>query len=143
VNFTSGNNSKPREELMKIANKLPSQQLKISFPDFTERGRVKYLATCRSSSFVLCPEGNGIDTHRIWETLYMGGVPVILKNPAMESLVSDLPVITVNSWSEILESYTMRLRWENLRNKEYSLDKLKADYWKNKILTTTHKSEKK
>jgi hypothetical protein len=29
--------------------------------------------------FVLCPRGNGIDTHRFWEALYMGAIPVLIQ----------------------------------------------------------------
>ena len=30
-----------------------------------------------TSNFVLCPEGNGIDTHRVWEALYSGSIPIV------------------------------------------------------------------
>ena len=29
--------------------------------------------------FVICPEGNGIDTHRMWEALYLRTIPIIKK----------------------------------------------------------------
>lgn len=28
-------------------------------------------------SFVFCPYGNGLDTYRLWETLYLGSVPIL------------------------------------------------------------------
>ena len=37
---------------------------------------VEYENDLRISNFVLCPQGNGIDTHRIWETLYCGSIPI-------------------------------------------------------------------
>ena len=36
-----------------------------------------YLNKIQHSLFVLCPWGNGVDTHRVWETLYSGSIPVI------------------------------------------------------------------
>ena len=30
--------------------------------------------------FVICPEGNGIDTHRLWEALYLRTIPIMKKN---------------------------------------------------------------
>jgi transposase len=30
--------------------------------------------------YVLCPRGNGIDTHRFWETLYKGNLPVVTES---------------------------------------------------------------
>lgn len=35
-------------------------------------GRKKFLHELREHKFSLCPRGNGIDTHRLWESLYMG-----------------------------------------------------------------------
>ena len=35
---------------------------------------LKYLADHR---FVLCPRGNGVDSHRLWETLYLGRQPIL------------------------------------------------------------------
>jgi hypothetical protein len=45
--------------------------------------------------FIACPEGNGIDTHRFWETLYMGRYPVVLHNRVNDAF-SDLPVLILN-----------------------------------------------
>jgi hypothetical protein len=38
----------------------------------------EYQAKLGLYKFVLCPRGNGIDTHRFWETLYKGNLPVIV-----------------------------------------------------------------
>lgn len=38
----------------------------------------EYQAKLALYKFVLCPRGNGIDTHRFWETLYKGNLPVIV-----------------------------------------------------------------
>ncbi|CAK9049128.1 unnamed protein product [Durusdinium trenchii] len=32
-------------------------------------------------SFVAAPWGHGLDTHRVWEALMMGSVPVVLSSP--------------------------------------------------------------
>lgn len=34
----------------------------------------------KACSHVLCPRGNGVDTHRHWEALYRGAVPVVEKS---------------------------------------------------------------
>lgn len=44
--------------------------------------------------FVLCPPGNGVDTHRMWEALAAGAIPVVQKSPAIEPFAS-LPVLVV------------------------------------------------
>ena len=35
--------------------------------------------------FIISPPGNGIDTHRVWETIYAGSYPVVEKNLSMNS----------------------------------------------------------
>lgn len=47
---------------------LPIQDGSLPFRD--------YLLKLATHKFVACPRGNGLDTHRVWETLYLGGVPV-------------------------------------------------------------------
>lgn len=39
-----------------------------------------YLYELSSHYFCLCVRGNGIDTHRFWESLYLGVIPVIINN---------------------------------------------------------------
>ena len=56
----------------------------------------------RKSLFVPCPAGNGLDTHRIWESLFLGSVPIILQKDAFSAL-EGWPVLTVKSWQEVSE----------------------------------------
>jgi hypothetical protein len=49
--------------------------------------------------FVACPQGNGIDTHRFWETLYRGSIPVVLQsNWSGKIKALGIPVIELTSW---------------------------------------------
>jgi hypothetical protein len=40
----------------------------------------EYLLELASHYFCLCPRGNGIESHRFWESIYLGVVPVIINN---------------------------------------------------------------
>lgn len=40
----------------------------------------EYLLELAQHRFCLCIRGNGIDTHRFWESLYLGVIPVIINN---------------------------------------------------------------
>jgi hypothetical protein len=40
----------------------------------------EYQSTLGKYRYVLCPRGNGIDTHRFWETLYKGNLPVVTES---------------------------------------------------------------
>ena len=76
--------------------KVLLQNMRMSPRKFTNR--------MNDSKFVLCPRGNGIDTHRAWEALYRGCIPILkidewsrslawLKLPFL--LVDDLGASTV------------------------------------------------
>jgi hypothetical protein len=61
----------------------------------------EYFADLRQSKFVLCPEGTGMDTHRVYEALLCGATPVVLRN-SLSHLYERLPVCILNSWSDPL-----------------------------------------
>lgn len=50
--------------------------------------------------FVLSAEGNGLDTHRTWELLYLGNI-AITKTSSLDSLYENLPVVIVKDWNEV------------------------------------------
>jgi hypothetical protein len=52
--------------------------------------------------YCLCPEGNGVDTHRLWEALLLGSVPIV-KNTAFTRVIQhytrgEIPMIVMDSW---------------------------------------------
>ena len=55
----------------------------------------------KRSFLVACPAGNGIDTHRIWESLYMGSLPVMLEKDA-SIFDSVWPIHKVSSWNDLV-----------------------------------------
>jgi hypothetical protein len=56
----------------------------------------------RRYAFVACPPGNGADTHRIWEAMYLRCIPIVLRNHMNEYFEElGLPIWVVESYSEI------------------------------------------
>jgi hypothetical protein len=108
---------------------------KIGISEDTIEGRTKYLREIKSSKFVFCPRGNGIDTHRIWETLYMGSFPIV-KYEETHHLFTDLPILFVNNWNEIDENY-LNIKYNEMINKDWNMDKLKQSFW-NKFIETNY-----
>jgi hypothetical protein len=137
LNFTKANNSKNRENALRFFSKLPPPyKVTLDSPDFTVNGRVDFLSKCRQSAFVVCPEGNGIDTHRLWETLYMGGIPVVLKHPKLDQLTQSLPVLVIRDWSEILDIDFLESSWAEIVSKLWNPNLLSSKFWINLIKTT-------
>jgi hypothetical protein len=91
-----------------------------------------YIKNIYNHKFVICPEGNGLDTHRIWEALYMRTIPIVIRS-TYNSFFSDLPICFVNSWDEVTESFLNR-EYDRISKAEWDLSKLNFEYWKRKIL---------
>ena len=61
----------------------------------------EYLIELKIHKYAICPEGNGIDTHRFWECLYMNTIPICLKNILTEYYKQYFPIIILNNWQEL------------------------------------------
>jgi len=79
--------------------------------------------------FVLCPHGGGLDTHRLWEALILGCIPII-KTSELDPLFEDLNVCIVNTWSDV---NILRLTNHIAKMKPTNREKLTLKYWINKI----------
>lgn len=127
LNFNLRNNLAKRKELtlaLRNNSNVESDEL-----DLSDAGRIRYLIKLRSASVVPCPEGNGIDTHRLWETIYMGGTPVILRNKYLPAVLNELPVIQLDSWSQLNDLPKIESLWYQIRDQEYNFESLTPAYW--------------
>jgi len=82
----------------------------------------------RAHRFVLCPPGNGVDTHRFWETLVTGGIPVAMRS-ATTTPFSHLPVVLVDDLREVTKSL-LEAEWERLAPAWRVPDEILEDFWR-------------
>jgi len=87
-----------------------------------------YPADLAAHRFICCPPGNGLDTHRMWEALYAGTIPVVLRNPVTEAF-ADLPIVMVNDFSEVTLPL-LQQRYHELIRRPFSWEKLVLSHWK-------------
>jgi hypothetical protein len=140
-NFTAANNNRVRRNLLKVLRGLPTSiKVHHSEPDFSSEGRVRFLASCRAAGLVACPEGNGIDTHRLWETIYMGGVPVVTESRFMNSLFDKLPVVRLRRWEEISDLELLHRKWVHATSMRWDSRIMLQSFWNNRILETSSSS---
>jgi hypothetical protein len=84
----------------------------------------EYKERLNDHKFILCPPGNGVDTHRVWESLYLGSIPVVEKN-IVNQQYAGLPIITYTKLEELTFEY---LDYESSKLKE-NFDLLTIDKW--------------
>jgi hypothetical protein len=86
----------------------------------------QYCENMSNYMFVVCPPGNGVDTHRVWEALYMGCIPIVLDHHIFQGY--NLPIMRVKSWSEV----TLQNLLDTL-NKPTGGAELFFSWWQGKI----------
>ena len=97
-------------------------------PEDSMYARRTFLEEIRNHYFVLCPRGNGIDTHRLWETLYMGSIPIVKRSTALKEF-SDLPILFIDDISEIKDEKWLLDKYAEMTSRTWNVDKLKFSYW--------------
>mmetsp|Transcript_8247 Transcript_8247/g.15559 ORF Transcript_8247/g.15559 Transcript_8247/m.15559 type:complete len:417 (+) Transcript_8247:137-1387(+) len=128
---------------------------------FTHEGWLRAIVAHR---FTLCPFGHGLDTHRLWEVLLLGGIPVVRRS-SITSCIDDsdnvilfprrgrrdsdaanstdvvkvergsIPIVVVNSWSEVTEVFLER-KWRQLRHRVGGWDysRILMEHWEARIM---------
>tara|TARA_B100001113_G_scaffold353755_1_gene359632 strand:+ start:1258 stop:2283 length:1026 start_codon:yes stop_codon:yes gene_type:complete len=74
--------------------------------------------------FVLCPPGNGIQTHRLWESLYFGAIP-ILKNHIFNKNFKKLNAIFVDDFTDL----KIKELDDKIVNKEFDYRDIFKEYY--------------
>jgi hypothetical protein len=61
----------------------------------------KYLQLLSTFEYAICPIGNGLDTHRFWECLYLKTIPICKRNIITEYYSKWFPVFLLNDWNDL------------------------------------------
>ncbi|MFZ4600098.1 MAG: hypothetical protein ACOYNN_15775 [Terrimicrobiaceae bacterium] len=135
VNFRPESNPGLREPIFRHYHDLRFAGADwITFQPPEPRGsHGRYADDLACHRFVLCPPGNGVDTHRMWETLAAGGIPVVAKSVAMEPFRS-LPILFVNDLCGVTLEF-LEAEWARISGMPANLAMLEAEYWKTLILS--------
>jgi len=101
---------------------------------YFQQDKIPRIETWKKQSeyaFVISPLGNGMDCHRTWEALCLGCI-VIVKTSFLDPMYEGLPVLIVNSWSDITQDL-LNNTVNSFKDKAFNYDKLLLSYWVNKI----------
>jgi len=140
VNFLIGTNGSERSKARDQFNGKPwatisegymnyntAKSLSHSDPE-TKKMRTDYYTMLKRTKCVVCPPGTGVDTHRVYETLYFGAIPII-KSSFLDPMYKRVGGCwIVNDWSEVTEEECNR-HWENRSTDKVPLE---ASEWLNK-----------
>lgn len=90
-----------------------------------------YITTLKKYKFSASPPGRGIDTHRTWESLMVGTIPIII-HTTQDHLFENLPVIIIkpDEWNTITHE-RLENEYKNIiaNIDNYNFDILYTPYW--------------
>ena len=109
---------------------FPKNLLKFA----NNNNRDEFWKICSEAAYVICPAGNGPDTHRLWEALILGCIAIV-QSTIMDPLMKGLPVVIIDDPSSLtkedLEGFRQKLGW--MCNDPEVRRKYTANYWIDKI----------
>jgi hypothetical protein len=116
----------------KYARQICYDKLKDKIPFLEKISPIENMIRLSKYKFCVCPEGNGVDTHRLWEALYLQTIPIVLRTPFVIILQEKLrvPLVILNSWDELDVSL---LNYEEYTFGEKYFNRLSFDKFKNII----------
>jgi hypothetical protein len=82
----------------------------------------EYLRIISKTYFIISPNGNGIDCHKTWESMYLNAIPIVT-NSINISHYKDYPILIIDNWSDLkdielnVELYNKIMeKYENFNN---------------------------
>lgn len=114
------------------------------FPHINKLNYSVFASEMHKHYFVLCPVGNGLDSHRMWEALYLGCIPIVRRIPNYIQYEDKLPILFVDNWIDITKELLIDKRFEienKLKSKSYKMEMLNFSYWESLIKEEYEKLE--
>ncbi len=90
---------------------------------------------------VVCPIGNGVDTHRLWEVLYSNRIPITIRvgNFKIYELYEKLPIIILDNENDLYNEKLLDNKLNEIKNKQFDKNIINLEFWVSQILNTAIK----
>lgn len=107
---------------LKELNWVTYQKTKLPYIEY-----LKQMARCM---YVACPEGNGLDTHRMWEAIYLRCIPMVRDRIFTNQLSEYYPIALIDTWERKKGNTIQPLAKFNFKNPETYLS---FGWWEGRI----------
>ena len=126
INFNYRTNSASRKSLLSMFKNYKNVLIITEKVNYST-----YMKHLSDSKFVLCPKGNGIDTHRFYETILMGSIPIV-EHTALYPMYNESTVLMLNDLT-ILTPQMLNKPDIYVKNMNFSRNVISFKYWSDKI----------
>jgi hypothetical protein len=131
LSFNTNTAKKYRQDVYDLF--LPNADTNSMTLDYSINGRLQYLKAVNNHDFVLCPRGNGRDTHRLWESLYLGSIPIVKSGDLPRKLLEKFPVWIVSNWAEALDPDRRATVRSDILSRDWDVRWLRQSFWNSMI----------
>ena len=115
-------------ERYKCLNSMSRNNIKMS----ERKNFGQYLSELNESYFCLSPNGNGVDCHKTWESMYFKTIPIVTKSINI-NFYKNYPLLVIEDWENFnFKNLTSELYYNIINNSDYNL--LTFEYYKQIIL---------
>jgi len=83
----------------------------------------EYFISLPKYNFIICHEGNGVDTNKIYEVLMAGCIPIVEYSKMLEIKYGNMPILFTKTYQEINEKYLNDV-YLTMLDKEYDFSNL-------------------
>ncbi|MBV6633836.1 MAG: hypothetical protein KI792_12495 [Alphaproteobacteria bacterium] len=97
--------------------------------------RADFFDRLSRSKFAISPRGNGIESFRMWDCLYLGVIPVVKREAVFMGELEDLPVLLIDDWDEFLGQSPddWHALYDQFLDRQFNWEKLKLSFWMKRI----------
>ena len=86
-----------------------------------------YISELNSSFFCLSPNGNGVDCHKTWESIYLKTIPVVTESINI-NFYRDYPIYIIKNWDNFNINELNKELYDKII-KKFDVDKLKIKFF--------------
>jgi len=101
-------------------------------PSMGVEGFYRYCNDLITYKFAITPRGNGLDTYRFWECLYLGVIPIVIKSYLTSYFTNKLPIVEVSSYDILTEEFLYE-QYNIISQKKYNMNRLNRWFWIDEI----------
>jgi hypothetical protein len=96
--------------------------------EYMDKSFAHYYRQLASHKFVFSPDGNGMDSCRTWEALYLGCYPIVERHVFTEFFSRHLPLLIVDDWATITPEF-LEHEYAEMSARAWTWDALTVDWW--------------
>ena len=121
LNFGITTNPIQRAEIQNIISETISNT--NTFGDIEQ-----YYKDLQRFKYVICPPGNGKDSHRVWESIYLGAIPIVESSEMNRYFAKFFPILVVDRWCDITPEFLLQ-KYDTIQSKFRNKKLLDVDNW--------------